>query len=198
MPCIVLVQGSGAGLTEIIFCNIILMIVEYFNNMSEGAPVNEPRIFPTIVNNPVGLMELIRAIADPTSFVNIDKYLTPERFNFESGVRKVNLELAVAFEWEMKTQAARRLISEGYTLENTGELVQFLLDNPSEVAKYSYIVALGELSRWIHPDGRIFVPAVNMSGINRFFYLEVFQTLFDFRDKFIDSNCRVLVSCANK
>lgn len=151
-------------------------------------------IFPTIVGHSIGLVEFIKTAFDPTNFTNIDQYIDSGKFNLVNDFRKVNLELAVGFEGETKKQAATRLVTEGCMLENTGELVQFLINNPSEVAKYSYVVALGEMSRWERPDGRIFVPSVKMSGINRYFYLEVFQTPFDFRDLFVGSNCRVLVS----
>ena len=113
-------------------------------------------------------------------------------------MRMVNLELVAVFDRELKASAAKRLLADGYVLENVGELIQFLINNPDEVAKYSYVIALGEISRWVCLDGRIFVPSVNMLGKNCNFFLEVFQNPFDFRDQFIGPNCRVLVSRASK
>ena len=146
-------------------------------------------IFPTIVDNTSGLANMLRtAMGEPSNLCNINPNITPEGFKLSrSGVWEICLELAPYLDWETQEKAAERLISLGYTLENTGELTAFLTDKPDEVEKYSMVSALGEDSRWMDLDGYVHTPYASVERKVRCFRLYRF-------DRHLFSNCRVLVS----
>lgn len=155
--------------------------------------MDESKVFPTVVNNPVGLMKMLETAVGPNNLRYLNQDISADWFKLREGVRTVNLELAEVFRKETKGDAAERLWRWGYNLEDIGELAQFLTDNSEEVKQYTQVVAIGQASRWTQEDGRIFVPCIRAKDTRRFFDLDVFHSPFDFRDQF-GVNDRVLVS----
>ena len=149
----------------------------------------EDVFFPTTIDNTVGLMNLIHKAVYLNN--NISKDITPERFKIGNGARKVNLELAPFFNYETGEQAAKRLVTDGYNLEGIGELAQFTADNPGEVEKCVWVVALSKASRWMDSNGVVLVPFAYVRGADRSFGLYYFRHWFRSRN-------RVLVSRPSK
>ena len=148
--------------------------------------------FPTTFDQALGLTKLIQLAVGKKNINNINQNITPERFKLAgTDVRTVMLELAPFLDDETGEAAAKRLVSDGYTLENTGELAAFLRQYPAEVEKYNAVVALGEDSRWTSPGGHVYVPDAYVNGAHRYFRLHWFDIRFD-------SLNRVLVSRPNK
>ena len=148
--------------------------------------------FPTTFDQALGLPKLIQLAVGKKNIANINTNITPERFKLAvTGVRTVALELATFLDNETGEQAAKRLVSEGYTLENTGELAGFLRQYPAEVEKYYAVLALGEDSRWTGPSGDVVVPYAYVVGAVRSFDLDWFGSRFY-------SDYRVLVSRPSK
>lgn len=80
---------------------------------------------------------------------------------------------------ETAEECAKRLVEEGFTLENTGELAAFLAQYPEEVENLrGWLLALGEASRWAHPVGNVLVPCVHVYRASQFFDLNVFRCMF--------------------
>lgn len=128
------------------------------------------------VDNTVDLIKAIRTAVGSNGYINPD--ITPERFKRGEGVREVYLELAPFLDGETGEQAAKRLVDDGYTLEGVGELTQFLADNPDEVGKYTWVVALNKASRWVHPGGSVLVPGVYAGILPNSFSLHRFSDQF--------------------
>jgi hypothetical protein len=148
--------------------------------------------FSTTFDQALGLPKLIQLAVGKKNLSNINSDITSERFKLVgTGVRTVVLELAPFLDGETGEQAAKRLVSEGYTLENTGELAGFLHQYPAEVEKCGIVVALGEDSRWTYPGGDVDVPCAYVHGANRDFSLDWFDDRFS-------SDDRVLVSRPSK
>lgn len=150
------------------------------------------QVFPTAVNNPLGLMRMLEEGLGKENYPrNISPHITPERFQLTSpDVREVNLELAPFLAGETAEAAVRRLAPKGYNFENTGELAAFLADKPEEVAKYAAVVTLGDLSRWVTKKqfGQVFVPYVQVNGAYRC------CRLYPFNTRFYSAKDRILVS----
>ena len=148
--------------------------------------------FPTTFDQALGLTKLIQLVVGKKNINKINQNITPERFKLAgTDVRTVMLELAPFLDDETGEAAAKRLVSEGYTLENTVELAAFLRQYPAEVEKYNAVVALGEDSRWTHPSGYVNVPFACVDGAHRDFNL----SWFDYR---FSSFSRILVSRPSK
>ena len=160
--------------------------------MSKPTPDQFVNGFSTTFDQALGLPKLIQLAVGKKNLSNINLDITSERFKLVgTGVRTVVLELAPFLYGETGKQAAKRLVSEGYTLENTGELAGFLRQYPAEVEKYCAVVALGEDSRWTFPSGNVFMPYALVDGVNRHFSLYWFGGGFN-------SDYRVLVSRPGK
>jgi len=147
--------------------------------------------FATTVNNGVGLISLIKLAVGPNNLSNINSDITPERFKLGEGVRDVKLQVLPYLDGETSEDCAKRLVSEGHTLENTGELAAFLAQHPEEVERWSWVFALGEASRWEHPDGSVSMPCAGVDGTDRGFDLDWFG-------RQCDSRYGVLVSVSSK
>ncbi len=141
----------------------------------------------TTYDQSIGLRKLMeRALGEP-NIRNINWDITQGRFKFGMvGIRTVNLWVEPYLDDETSDQAARRLVATGHTLANPGDLASFLHDHPEEAAKWAWILALSEESRWVY-FGSAFVIYAYVSGARRGF------SHCDFRDR-LNSRDGVLVS----
>jgi hypothetical protein len=137
----------------------------------------------------IGLRKLIELAVGPTNLCNINRDITQERFPLSgNGVHKLNLRVLPYLGNESSEEAAVRLVADGHTLANTGDLAGFLHDHPTEVEKWAWVHAISEDSRWTVSDGNVFVPCAHMFGAIRYFFMH------DFRLR-LSSHCGVLVVC---
>lgn len=136
----------------------------------------------------IGLMPLIERAVGERNLGNINRDITRERFKLTgTGVRTVNLRVEPFLNGETGEDCAKRLVSAGHTLENIGELAGFLAEHPEEVEKCSWVLAIGENSRWSRPGEYVLVPCACVGGTDRRFDLGYFRGEFG-------SGCGVLVS----
>lgn len=147
--------------------------------------------FSVIYDQSLGLRKLIELAVGSANLGNINPNITPERFPLSgTGVRKGNfrVEPYLHLQGETPEQAAARLTKAGFTLGNTGDLASFLYDHPDEVAKWSWVSAISEDSRWEDTDDYVRVPYARARGARRYFDLS------DFRFP-LGSSYGVLVAC---
>lgn len=150
------------------------------------APSSDARGHLVTIDQSMGLVPLIERGVGQDNLGNFNRNITPERFSLTGmGVRKVRLWVEPCLSGETLEQAAERL-APTHTLENAGELAGYLYEHPEEVAKWAWVFAIGEKSRWAG-SGVVLVPSAFVSGADRDF------SLFGFRDQFA-SFCGVLVS----
>jgi hypothetical protein len=129
------------------------------------------KFLPTTVNNDCGLVNLLLAAVDVnvnyrgpmtlnrfivpmTRQRDIEDNFTPERFPLGKGVHTVGLRVEPFRDGEEGNGCAKRLIADGFTLENAGELAAFLAQHLKQVKKYHFVLAIGENSRWESQDER--------------------------------------------
>lgn len=142
-----------------------------------------------VYDQSLGLRKLIERAVGPANLGNINPDITQERFPLKgTGVRKMNFRVEPYLQGETSEQAAARLTSAGFTLGNTGDLAGFLHDHPDEVAKWWWVFAISEDSRWADSGGIVYVPCADVFGAHRHFGLS------DFRNP-RDSDRGILVAC---
>lgn len=136
-------------------------------------------VLATVVNYAIGLTKMIQTAVGPDNLRNINSSITPERFKMTGeGVRNARFEVQRFRDGETGKECAKRLVLEGFVLENTAELAAFLEQHPEEVEKYSWVLALGEASRWAGSGGGVRVPSARVSGASRSFRLDWFRDQF--------------------
>lgn len=151
--------------------------------------VVKPDGFPTTYDQSVGLRKLIELAVGEYNLANINSNITQDRFPLNgTDVREVNLRVEAYLNGETSEEAAERLVPAGHSLANTGDLAGFLHDHPDEVAKWNWVEAISEDSRWTYPGGSVMVPFACVGGACRCF------NLFNFRRQHDCSN-GVLVRC---
>jgi hypothetical protein len=139
----------------------------------------------TTFDRSLGLAVLIDRAVGPDNTKRVSPNMNPRIFLLGgTGVRSVRLKVEYCLETETKAQAAKRLVSAGYTLAGVGELAGFLYEHPKEVEKWPGIVsAVSESSRWTHhwDKGEYFVQvpfvAVEDDSAYRRFGLDDFNAL---------------------
>ena len=125
-----------------------------------------------IYNQSLGFKALIERAVGPRNIGNINTDITPERFPLKGvGVRRVLCRVEAYLDGEPSEQAAKRLTGAGHILASTGDLAAFLHDNPEEVKKWAWVLAISEDSRWTDSDGFICVPCADVYGTYRCFDL---------------------------
>lgn len=136
-----------------------------------------PARFCTVVDNRLGLMTLIEGAVGESNLQNINRDITPERFPLTGiGIWTVNMWVEPFLDRESGEDCAKRLVSAGRTLENTGELAAFLKQHPGEVEKWSFVLAIGENSRFaMFSDSSKLVPCASARGVERGFGLQYFR-----------------------
>ncbi|MBU1146656.1 hypothetical protein KKD80_03875 [Patescibacteria group bacterium] len=138
----------------------------------------------------IGLAKIIERAVGRENLGNVNRDITQERFPLKgTGVRKVLCRVEAYLDGETSEEAAKRLLEAGHTLGNTGDLAGFLHDHPEEVAKWNWVDAISEDSRWTDPDGSVLVPYACVGGAYRYFF-----RLNDFRLQH-NSSDGVLVLC---
>lgn len=137
----------------------------------------------TVVNYATGLTQMIRNAVGPDNLRNINSNITPERFKMTGeGVRNARFEVQRFRDGETPEGCAKRLVTEGFTLENTAELAAFLEQHPEEVEKFAWVFALGEASRWADSGGSVGVPCADVRGAHRHFGLRWFHDRYGSRN----------------
>lgn len=107
------------------------------------------RGFPTAYDPAIGLLNLMRWTLDEPNIRNINYDITEENFKLsKTGFRMVRPWVEPYLKKETSEQAARRLVTTGHMLANPGDLAGFLFHHPQEWAKWQWILAIDEYSRW--------------------------------------------------
>ena len=120
----------------------------------------------------VGLVALIHRAVGSGNIRNVNTNITPEHFSLNgTGIRSVKCRVEAYLDGETSEEAARRFTAAGYSLGNTADLTGFLHDHPDQVAKWSWVLAISEDSRWAGSDGGVCVPYASVCGANRRFCL---------------------------
>ena len=132
--------------------------------------------FATTYDQSLGLMKLIKRAVGSANLRNINPDITPKRFPLAGkDVRRVSLWVEPYLDSETSEHAAARLTAAGYILADAGALAGFLYDHPEEVARWGWVLAISEGSRWTIPGGSVYVPCADVRGAYRFFDLGDFR-----------------------
>jgi hypothetical protein len=128
------------------------------------------RIFPTIVDNTLGLKDLARKAVGEGNYYNICSTIPFESFKHRKGNSLLMYPLlASCMDWETAQKAADRLVNKGYILGNIAEIAQFTRCYPEEVGTRSGVFALDKNSRWVSSDKDICVSYTSIKGVKRCF-----------------------------
>jgi hypothetical protein len=98
-----------------------------------------------------------------------------------------NLQLVPFKDGETGEEAARRLVDEGYALEDLSALSFFLRQRPKEIFNKCGVLVLADNSQWLDADGYLRIPLLYVYEGRRYLALQWFRR--EFR-----ANCLILVS----
>jgi len=126
------------------------------------------RGFPVIYDQSMDLRRLMLRTLDKDNIRNINYDITEDRFKVLGAgvIRMVRMRVEPFLEEETSAQAAQRLLAAGHTLGNSKDLPSFLYDYPQEWAKWRWILAINEESRW-RCYGSVFVMYAYSEGEKR-------------------------------
>jgi hypothetical protein len=137
----------------------------------------------------IGLVESIKRAVGPGNIGNISPEITRGCFTLKrTGRPSVKVQVIPLLHGETSEEATERLVVAGHTLGSIGDLAGLLRDHPGEVAKWLWVLAIGEDSRCAGQGGSLCVPCARVHGAYRDF------NLLDFRGR-LDSDDGVLVLC---
>jgi hypothetical protein len=96
------------------------------------------------------IRELMKLSLDEANIRNINRDISKENFDKlpSVGVRMVSLRVEPYLKIETSEQAVKRLVATGHTLANLKDLAGFMRAHSEEAAKWWWIFALSEDSRW--------------------------------------------------
>lgn len=127
----------------------------------------------------LGLQKLIERAVGRTNFRNINPSIVSERFPLEgNGTRKLKVKVAPYLMGENVDEATDRLVEDGYTFANVGDLAEFTHIHHAEVERWQWVHVIGEKVWWQgqNNDGTSVscasVPCVSVAGHHRYFNLE--------------------------
>ena len=124
----------------------------------------------------IGLVPLVKRALGKNNADNFNTDITQARFPLKgTDVRKVKARVEAYLDGETREQGAKRLADAGHIIGSTGDLAGFLHDHPDEVAKWGWVDALSEDSRWTDSGGNVGVPCAYVDGADRDFLLFVFR-----------------------
>lgn len=184
---------EGCSISVSYECGCVVACLQTKGDYAMNDITTTKQIYPASNDNMMiystfGLMELIQTAVGRKNFENIHPSITTERFKLVNSARKGNLDLVPFLDGETGYQATKRLVPEGFKLENTGELAKYMINNLAEIQKYAAVLALSDDSQWECLGGGVYVPYAHALARGRRSF-----SLYDFFSKF-NSRYHILVS----
>lgn len=144
--------------------------------------------FHVVYSQFAGIERLARQAVGEWHMSNLHRYITDDHFPLGWSIRDVSLMVKPYLNEEANDEAASRLMAEGFTLGDIGDLAGFLRDHPTEVEKWRWVTAINKNSLWKESDDIAYMPFVSVGGYCRLFLLRNFNIP-------VPVDCGVLVVC---